>query len=38
MGATLASFAVEQAGTQEHRLNLSDFWRRYRDNFGAPPV
>ena len=38
MGATLASFGVEQAGTQEHRLTVTDFWRRYRDNFGAPPV
>ncbi len=38
MGSTLASFAVEQAGTQEHRVNLPDFWRRYRDNFGTPPV
>ncbi len=38
MGATLASFAVEQAGTQEHRVKLPDFWRRYRDNFGTPPV
>jgi adenosine kinase len=38
LGATLASFAVEQAGTQEHRLTLDDFRRRYRDNFGAPPV
>jgi len=38
MGATLASFAVEQAGTQEHQLQLTDYWRRYRDNFGTPPV
>ena len=38
MGATLASFGVEQAGTQEHRLTVSDFWRRYRDNFGTLPV
>lgn len=38
MGATLASFAVEQAGTQEHRLNLETFWERYRDNFGPPPL
>lgn len=38
LGATLASFAVEQAGTQEHRITLADFWRRYQDNFGAPPV
>jgi adenosine kinase len=38
LGATLASFAVEKAGTQEHRVSLTDFWQRYRDNFGAPPV
>jgi len=38
MGATVASFAVEHAGTQEHRFSLGDFWRRYRDNFGAPPA
>jgi adenosine kinase len=38
MGATVASFAVEQAGTQEHRLDLSEFWGRYRENFGTPPV
>jgi len=38
MASTLASFAVEQAGTQEHQVTLTDFWRRYRDNFGAPPV
>jgi adenosine kinase len=38
MGSTLASFAVEQAGTQEHRLTLADFSRRYQDNFGTPPL
>jgi adenosine kinase len=38
MGATLASFAVEQPGTQEHQVSLSEFWRQYRDNFGTPPV
>jgi adenosine kinase len=38
MGSTVASFAVEQAGTQEHRLSLSDFWQRYQDNFGTPPM
>lgn len=38
LGATVASFAVEQAGTQEHRLSLNEFWQRYRDNFGDPPV
>jgi|UniRef100_A0A7C5AKA2 adenosine kinase len=38
MGATLASFAVEQPGTQEHRVSIAEFWQRYRDNFGPPPV
>ena len=38
MGAVLASFAVEQQGTQEHRLNLPEFWGRYRENFGPPPA
>jgi adenosine kinase len=38
MGSTLASFAVEQAGTQEHRLSLADFRLRYQNNFGAPPL
>ncbi|MEW6660735.1 MAG: carbohydrate kinase family protein [Thermodesulfobacteriota bacterium] len=38
MGAVLASFAVEQQGTQEHQLELPDFWERYRENFGPPPV
>ncbi len=38
MGAVIASFAVEQQGTQEHRLSLTDFWQRYTDNFGPPPA
>jgi adenosine kinase len=38
LGAALASFAVEQAGTQEHRPTLDDIRRRYRNNFGDPPV
>jgi adenosine kinase len=38
LGATMASFAVEQQGTQEHRVTLAEFWRRYTDNFGPPPV
>ena len=38
MGAILASFAVEQQGTQEHQLELADFWERYTENFGPPPV
>ncbi|MDD5642432.1 MAG: PfkB family carbohydrate kinase, partial [Syntrophales bacterium] len=38
MGAVLASFAVEQQGTQEHQLGLAAFWTRYADNFGAPPT
>jgi adenosine kinase len=38
MGAVLASFSVEQQGTQEHRLEISEFWQRYQQNFGSPPV
>jgi adenosine kinase len=38
LGSTLASFAVEQAGTQEHRFTLSDFQHRYQENFGTPPL
>jgi adenosine kinase len=38
LGATLASFAVEQQGTQEHQLEEADFWERYAENFGPPPA
>jgi adenosine kinase len=38
LGAVLASFCVEQQGTQEHRLEIKEFWDRYRENFGAPPT
>ena len=38
LGSTLASFAVEQAGTQDHRFTLSDFQHRYQENFGTPPL
>jgi adenosine kinase len=38
LGSTLASFAVEQAGTQEHRFTPSDFQHRYQENFGTPPL
>jgi len=38
LGSTVASFAVEQAGTQEHRGSLADFRQRYQDNFGTPPL
>ncbi|MDI6853588.1 MAG: carbohydrate kinase family protein [Deltaproteobacteria bacterium] len=38
MGATIASYAVEHQGTQEHTLSLQDFWQRYRENFGPPPA
>jgi|UniRef100_A0A7C3V6X3 adenosine kinase len=38
LASTMASFAVEQAGTQEHRVTLADFRQRYRDNFGEPPL
>jgi len=37
LGATLASFAVEQQGTQEHRVAMNQFRERYRQNFGEPP-
>jgi adenosine kinase len=38
MGAVLASFAVEQQGTQEHRLEIKEFWDRYAETFGLPPA
>jgi len=37
LGAVLASFCVEQQGTQEHRLTAPEFWRRYTEHFGTPP-
>jgi len=37
LGAAIASFAVEQQGTQEHRVSRTDFWQRYTQNFGPPP-
>jgi adenosine kinase len=37
MGAVLASFCVEQQGTQEHRLEIKEFWERYAETFGTPP-
>ena len=37
MGAVLASFSVEQQGTQEHRLEIKEFWDRYARIFGTPP-
>jgi adenosine kinase len=38
LGAVLASFAVEQQGTQEHRLEIKEFWDRYAETFGSPPA
>ncbi len=38
MGAVLASFCVEQQGTQEHHVETYQFWERYRQNFGQPPA
>jgi adenosine kinase len=38
LGAVLASFSVEQQGTQEHRLEIKEFWERYGETFGAPPA
>jgi adenosine kinase len=37
LGTVLASFAVEQQGTQEHRLEVPEFWERYHANFGLLP-
>jgi adenosine kinase len=36
LGATLASFAVEQQGTQEHRVESQEFWARHTQHFGPP--
>lgn len=38
MGAVLASFSVEQQGTQEHHLEIKEFWDRYTETFGTPPA
>lgn len=37
LGAAVASFAVEKAGTQEHRFTLAEVAERYVQVFGAPP-
>lgn len=37
LGAAVASFAVEKAGTQEHRFTLAEVAERYAQVFGAPP-
>lgn len=34
MGAVSAAYTVEKFGTQTHKFNLSQFKRRYKDNFG----
>ena len=38
MGATCASFCVEQQGTQEHSFTLESFLARHRSAFGDAPV
>ncbi len=38
LGAVLASFSVEQPGTQEHQVAAQDFWERYEANFGPAPA
>jgi adenosine kinase len=38
LGAVLASFCVEQQGTQEHRVKMAAFRERYREHFGEPPL
>ncbi len=35
MGATVASFAIENYGSQEHKFKIKDFKERYRQNFGS---
>lgn len=38
LGAVLASFCVEQQGTQEHRVEMAQFQERYREHFGESPL
>lgn len=38
LGAAVASFAVEKAGTQEHRFTWAEVTERYAQVFGAPPA
>ena len=38
LGAVLASFCVEEQGTQEHRVEVQQFRERYQQNFGPPPA
>ncbi len=38
LGSVLASFCVEQQGTQEHRVTLAEFRERHAAHFGPPPV
>ncbi len=37
MASLAAVYAIEQAGTQQHRYDLAAFVQRYRDNFGDAP-
>jgi adenosine kinase len=34
IAATVASYVVEQHGTQNHEFKLDDFWEKYKINFG----
>ncbi len=38
LGAAVASFAVEKAGTQEHRFTCAEVAERCAQVFGAPPL
>ncbi|MCL6620703.1 MAG: carbohydrate kinase family protein [Syntrophobacterales bacterium] len=38
LGAAVASFAVEKAGTQEHRFTLTEVAERHVQVFGRPPA
>ncbi len=38
IGSVLASFSVEQPGTQEHRVTLTEVRERYAETYGPPPL
>lgn len=37
IAALAATYAIEQAGTQQHAYSLPEFVARYRENFGSAP-
>ncbi len=38
MGSVTSAFVVEESGTQSHAYGISDFERRYAENFGPLPA